>query len=1263
MPPPTQPGSFADATPPDRLRLLQILLDHLPVNIFALDLEGRILLANRFMEELFRAAPGGLDGRSRADLMSPEEADARRRADLEACRIGQPVTSLDRLKRPDGSELRFLSIRAPWRDDSGRIASIVGIATELDWIRQIENRLLVSEARHRLLFDQNPQPMWVFDPETRRFLAVNDTAVGVYGFSRDEFLSMTLDQIRPPEEIPLLHERIASLRDGYRVVGEARHYTKSGQLLDVEIHYHALMWEGRAAGFAVAIDITQRKQAERALQDSEAAHRLLFEKNPQPMWVYDLESLRFLEVNEAAIRHYGYSRAEFLSMNLEDIRPPEDHPHLRADVASTTSPLNYAGDWRHRTKSGKHLDVEIRSHRLVWESRPARLVVAFDITQRKQVERDLKQSEQMYRVLTERMRDVVWVMDPSAWRYLYVSPSIQYLNGYSAEEHLAASPSLNLPPQLLAEARDAITRRAAAFAAGAAAADRSFSDVGPMPHKDGSSIWVEVVSQFHRHPETGEVELHGVTRDISARQKATEDLDAFFDASLDFHAILDLEGRFLRANPVWEQTLGYSPHHLRGCRFSEICREEDRVRGESVFASLRDSGQVDSFTIQLRHADGSCRLTDWRVRRNRDVFFCTGRDITESAAAEARLRDLSRAIEQSPASVIVTDVDGMVEYVNPKFEDLSGYTLAEIRGQNPRILQSGETPGPVYQELWRTILSGQTWNGELKNRRKDGSFYFERVSISPVRDDHGEIRHFVAVKEDVTEKKRLETQLNQAQKMEAIGMLAGGVAHDFNNLLTIINGYSELLASDTSLPEEVRQRLATIHRAGEKAAGLTRQLLLFGRRQPGHPAPLDINALLNGLAGFYERILPENIRLVVQPGSHDATIIADRSQFEQVIMNLVVNARDAMPWGGILRVDIDRVRFNPADTLGAPEAEPGPYIVLRVSDTGVGMDPEVQRRIFEPFFTTKAPGKGTGLGLPTVYGIVKQARGWIQVTSAPGEGSTFSVFLPDAGSQPPEDLATESAAAPNQAAGTILLIEDYAEVRQFAAALLARLGYEVLPASTGEEAVEIARQHPGALDLVLTDVMLPGISGPEAAGIIRGLFPGVRILFVSGFVPGSLPQAQLSLAGSQFLAKPFSADELASAVREVLSTPPAPRILIVDDDPAIREFVQVCLVHAGYRTAAAGSSEALARLEVEPCEVLLVNLGLPGRDAMGAIADLRRSGRLPRIIAMAEAFDDPFESAAEALGADATLLKPFSREPLLAAVRSVLEPTRNPHSA
>lgn len=1139
MPPPTQSGSFADATPPDRLRLLQFLLNHLPVNVFALDLEGRILVANRCMEELFGVGPGGLDGRSRADLVSPEEAETRQRADLEACQAGQPITSVDRLKRQDGSELRLLSIRAPWRDDSGQIAGIAGISTDADGISQIRRRLLDSEIHHRILFEKNPQPMWVSNRKTHRFLAVNEAAITAYGYSRAEFLSMTLEAIRPPEEIPTLHQRLAGLEDGYNFVGESRHLTKDGQELDVEIRLHTFDWDGQ----------------------------------------------------------------------------------------------------------------------------PASLVVAFDITQRKQAERALQRSEQMFRLLTEGMRDVVWVMDPAAWRYLYVSPSVQYLNGYSAEEHLSASPSLNLPPGMVAETRETLTRRATAFAAGDAAAACPFTDVGPMPRKDGSSIWVEVVSQYHRHPETGEIELHGVTRDISARQKATEDLDAFFDASLDFHAILDLEGRFLRTNSVWEQTLGYSPRQLRGRRFTEVLREEDRDRAEATFASIVDSGHLNNFTIQLCHADGSCRLTDWRVRRNRDVFFCTGRDITESAAAEARLRDLSRAIEQSPASVIVTDVDGMIEYVNPKFEDLSGYTLAEVRGQNPRILQAGDTPESVYRELWRTILSGQTWTGELKNRKKDGSLYFERVSISPVRDERGAIRHFVAVKEDVTEKKRLEAQLHQAQKMEAIGMLAGGVAHDFNNLLTIINGYSELLASDTSLPEQIRQRLATIQRAGEKAADLTRQLLLFGRRQPGNPAPLDLNSLLSGLVGFYERILPENIRLVVQPGPRDATIIADRSQFEQVVMNLVVNARDAMPSGGILRIDIDRVQIDPAETPNLPEAEPGSYIVLRVSDTGVGMDQEVQRRVFEPFFTTKASGKGTGLGLPTVYGIVKQARGWIQVTSAPGEGATFSVFVPDAGSQPLEEVATVTAATYNQAAGTILLVEDYAEVRQFAAGLLAGLGYEVLPASTGEEAVEIARQHLGVLDLVLTDVMLPGISGPEAAGIIRGFFPGVRVLFVSGFIPDSLPKAQLSLTGSQFLAKPFSADELAAAVREALSATPAPRILVVDEDPAIREFVQVCLVDAGYRAEAASSSEALARLEAEPWEALLVNLVPPAGDGLAAIAGLRRSGRLPRLIAMAEVFDGSCQAAAKALGADATLLKPFSREPLLAAVRGVLDATRNPHSA
>jgi CheY-like chemotaxis protein len=268
------------------------------------------------------------------------------------------------------------------------------------------------------------------------------------------------------------------------------------------------------------------------------------------------------------------------------------------------------------------------------------------------------------------------------------------------------------------------------------------------------------------------------------------------------------------------------------------------------------------------------------------------------------------------------------------------------------------------------------------------------------------------------------------------------------------------------------------------------------------------------------------------------------------------------------------------------------------------------------------------------------------------------------GSQPIEGVATESAATHDAGTGTILLIEDYTEVRNFAAGMLAGLGYDVLPASTGEEAVEIARQHPGVLDLVLTDVMLPGISGPEAAGIIRGLFPGVRVLFMSGFVADSLPQAQLSLTGNRFLSKPFSADDLAAAVREILSSSPVSRILVVDDDPAICEFVQACLIDAGYRVATAAKlSEAADRLQVESCDLLLINLVLPNQDELEVIASLRRSGHVPRLVVTSGAFGGPFQSAAEALGTDATLLKPFSREQLLTAVRGVLESSRHPHSA
>lgn len=725
----------------------------------------------------------------------------------------------------------------------------------------------------------------------------------------------------------------------------------------------------------------------------ETNHSVLFDQNPQAMWVYDLATLRFLAVNEAAVRCYGYSRDEFLALTIADIRPLDDVPRLMADVASTSAGLNFAGEWRHRTKSGEILDVEIRSHVLSWEGRAARLVVAFD---------------------------------------------------------------------------------------------------------------------------------------ISVRKRATQDLDHFFNLSQDLLCIASREGKFLRLNPEWERTFGYPLEKIVGRSFSDFSHPDDIAAALAAAESLDETGGLSNFTNRFRCQDGSYRTLEWYARSLDGVIYSVARDVTERLKAEARLRDLSRAIEQSPASVVITDIEGSIEYVNPKFEALTGYSAEEVLGKNSRILQAGRTSREEYAQLWRTILAGETWEGEFENKKKDGTLYQEHASISPIRDEQGRIRHFVAVKEDITERRRLEAQLIQSQKLEAIGLLAGGIAHDFNNLLTVINGYSEIALANPAIPQAVRKELEMILHAGQQAAGMTRQLLVFGRRQPGTPSLTDVNPIVADLADFYSRVLPANIQLEIVPSPRPALVVADPPLLQQVVMNLVLNARDAMPRGR-LRVQVELVRPSPAEPLESG-ASSGRFVRLEVSDTGVGMTPDVLNNVFTPFFSTKPPGQGTGLGLSTVFGIVKQANGSIHVTSTPGAGATFRIYLPDVGGSLAQTPPSRPEQEPQGNGQTILLVEDMPDVRRFSTDVLRNLGYVVLVATNGEEALAIARRHHGVIDLVLTDCVMPGLSGPETADRLRREFPAMAVLFASGHV-ASLRETS---PGAQFLTKPFTVSALAQAVHQAL---------------------------------------------------------------------------------------------------------------------------------
>jgi PAS domain S-box-containing protein len=511
------------------------------------------------------------------------------------------------------------------------------------------------------------------------------------------------------------------------------------------------------------------------------------------------------------------------------------------------------------------------------------------------------------------------------------------------------------------------------------------------------------------------------------------------------------------------------------------------------------------------------------------------RELLERIKAEANLRKLSAAVEQSPLSIVITDTYGTIEYVNPHFTALTGYTSDEAIGLNPRILKTGKTSVEEYGKLWETILDGGEWRGDFHNRKKDGDLYWEQACISPIRDADNRITHFIAIKEDITERKELENQLRHSQKMEAIGQLTGGIAHDFNNILTAIIGYSSImqikLPAESPLKKSVHQIILT----AERGASLTRGLLAFSRKEATNPVIVDINEVLHRVNQLLLRLISEDISLEIITSLQRLPVMADSVQLEQVLMNLATNARDAMPKGGSIVITAEAVSMDSDFELSKGFGQPGEYAMLTFTDNGEGMDEGIVKRIFEPFYTTKELGKGTGLGLSIVYGIIKKHNGYITCHSAVGIGTSFHLYLPLlAVSEPVEKKTTVESIRPEQGSGVILVAEDDDAARLLAVEILEEFDYTVLEAGDGQQALELFKENLDHIDLIILDVIMPKLKGREVYDAVMKIDPLMKILFCSGY-PKEVVRSQGGVEpGMNFLPKPFTPKELLMKIREML---------------------------------------------------------------------------------------------------------------------------------
>ncbi len=878
-----------------------------------------------------------------------------------------------------------------------------------------------------------------------------------------------------------------------------------------------------------------RGKERKALKESEERYRHLFENSASGVAVYkavdDGKNFIFKEFNRKAEEIEQKDQADVINKRITDVFPGAEAFGLLGLLQRVWTDGNpgYLSEALYRDAEDSGSWRENRVYKL-----PGGEIVAVynDITERKSAEAALIESEHRHRAMFNNFPDAIFIADTQTGEIVDANPAASDLLKMPVEKIIGLHQSQLHPPEKKIEAKEIFKQHQA----DAEKNHPSSLSEAEILRSDKVRVPVEIKAQLVTI--SGKLYLQGVFRDITKRKESEDVLKSIFKASPAGIGYVGSDRTLLRVNEKICEMTGRTMEELVGKKSRILYRsiEDYEALGDDKYDQIlkKGTGIVETRWVrengELLEVLISSTAIDPSDFSKGSIF--TALDITEWKLAKKEIIKLSQAVEQSPASIVITGADGRIEYINPKFTQITGFTLDEIRGQNPNILKSGNTSPEEYRHLWDTITGGNVWEGEFHNKTKDGEFFWEKATVAPIFNEEKKIINFLAVKKDITEQKALEEQLRQSQKMEAIGLLAGGIAHDFNNLLTIINGYSGIILSEVDRFNPVFEKVRQIMAAGERAASLTRQLLAFSRKQVLSPEVIGINNLISRMEMLLRRLIGEDIDLVMLYSDQLKSVKADQGQIEQVIMNLVVNARDAMPTGGCLTFETKNLLIDEHHAAFHTDIEPGDYVMIRISDTGMGMSEKIRDQIFDPFFTTKEPGKGTGLGLSTVYGIVRQSRGLIQVSSEAGKGTAFEIYLP-ALDETNVSAARNTPVDSVRGSETIMVVEDEESVRELTVLALTHLGYQVIQAENGIEALERIEEKPDQIQMVLTDMVMPQMGGPELAEKIIQSYPAIRLVFISGYTEQSNVDSRIHGKKIDFIQKPFSIHRLAQKIREI----------------------------------------------------------------------------------------------------------------------------------
>jgi PAS domain S-box-containing protein len=1140
-------------------RRLGTLMDSFPDLVSRFDTQGRFTYISPSIGRAMGIPPETILGRTPLELGVSGDAGTNRMLQDSIARIlaGGPAERLDaEFQTPTGSrpfEIRHI----PEKDDRGAVVSVLGIATDLTQRKAAERQLYLLN----FALDHIGEGIYLMPGNSPRFIYVNQSAAEALGYSREELTGgMGIFDIDPEWSPERWEQFWPELLERRRATLQSVHRSRNGRIVPVEITGNVFEYEGQIYDMAVVRDISERKTAETALRDSETMYRSLVMAMAEGA-VFQAADGTITAVNPAAERIRGRSAAEMLGTTSEapdwgaireDGTPFPDNEHPSMVTLRTGEPRSGVV-MGIRRPDGSRAWISINSQPLarVGEPLPYAVVTTFhDITDRRAAEAAVEVREREFRTLAENTPDFIVRWDAEL-RRVYVNPAFARTLDAAAERIVGTPLGSHYSPADEAALRDSLRALAERIRAVFATAEASEAEVNWVTAEGARVYLLRLVPE--RATDGTIRTVLGLGRDVTTLKERERQLRTLAEHSPDIIIRFDREGRYLYANSALERLTGARVGEHLGRSLGEFSSAGPYRAPPEVYRALReritavyDAGTPFESEVQLPLQDGD-HTFEVRLIPESDEdgqvtsVLAIARDITERERAGEALRASEQRFRQVTENIDevfwLTNADKTeMVYISPAYERVWGRPCASLYASPQSWL---EAVHPEDQERTieaaHTLQAAGTYDIEYRIRRPDGAWRWIHDRAFPIRDADGRVYRIAGVAEDVTLRRELEDQLRQAQKMEAIGQLAGGIAHDFNNMLAVVQMQSTLLLEETANSPETRDGLREILGVTERAANLTRQLLTFSRRQVSKPIDLDISDTIGHMTRLLHRVLGEDISLETRFAPSLPLLHADPGMMEQVLMNLAINARDAMPHGGRLAITLEALAVSEQRAALHPGTIAGRFVCLTVADTGSGIPAEALPRIFEPFFTTKEVGKGTGLGLATVFGIVEQHHGWIEVESRVGEGSTFKVFLPTL--LRPTAAGTSSGSVPAARGGTetILLVEDEPAVRSVTRAALERYGYRVLEADSAAAAIGLWNRESATVHLLLTDLIMPGaVSGRQLAETLLAGRPGLRVIYTTGYSPDIVNRMLHFDPGHTLIQKPYTAKELAACVRRVL---------------------------------------------------------------------------------------------------------------------------------